>query len=200
MKENIDRRGFLKVTGYTAIAAGVFGTLSGCRRHTSPDYTEQEQDNREMTYRINPNSGDKVSILGYGCMRWPMIKDEYGKDVVDQEAVNRLVDHALANGVNYFDSAPVYLQGQSEAATGKALSRHPRESYFVATKLSNHRGPEHSKEEGIRMYKNSLKAFQTDYIDYYLLHNLGGIDAFNKRFGDNGLIDFLLEERKAGRI
>lgn len=201
MKDSIDRRGFLKVAGSAALTTGLLGTLSGCGSKRSSTRPEQEDDNNAvMTYRINPNSGDKVSILGYGCMRWPMVKDEEGKDVVDQEAVNRLVDHALANGVNYFDSAPVYLQGQSEAATGIALSRHPRESYFIATKLSNHRGPEHRKEDGIRMYHNSLKAFQTDYIDYYLLHNLGGIEAFEKRFSDNGLIDFLLEERKAGRI
>ena len=93
----------------------------------------------EMEFRVNPNSKDKVSILGYGCMRWPMIKDAEGKDIVDQEAVNRLVDHAIEHGVNYFDTAPVYLQGQSETVTGIALKRHPREKYFIATKLSNMR-------------------------------------------------------------
>ena len=127
-----------------------------------------------------------------------MIKNEEGKDIVDQATVNDLIDHALANGVNYFDSAPVYLQGQCEAATGEALSRHPRESYFVATKLSNFKNTD--REFGLEMYRKSLEAFRTDYLDYYLLHSISGAEAFNKRFLDNGLIDFLLEERKAGRI
>ena len=131
-------------------------------------------------------------------MRWPMKKNEEGKDIIDQEKVNELIDYALEKGVNYFDAAPVYLQGQCEAATGEALSRHPRESYFVATKLSNFNDA--SRAEGIRMYKASLEAFRTDYLDYYLLHSIKNAATFTKRFVDNGLIDFLMEERKAGRI
>ena len=153
-----------------------------------------------MTYRINPGNSDKVSILGYGCMRWPMIKDENEKDIVDQETVNRLVDYAIEHGVNYFDTSPVYLQGQSEQATGIALKRHPRESYFIATKLSNFSNS--SRENSMLMYKKSFENLQTDYFDYYLLHSIGGggIEAFNQRYVDNGMIDFLMEERKAGRI
>jgi predicted aldo/keto reductase-like oxidoreductase len=151
-----------------------------------------------MTYRTNSVSGDKVSILGYGCMRWPMIKDENGKEIVDQEAVNSLVDYAMAHGVNYYDSSPVYLQGQSEQATGIALSRYPRESYFIATKLSNFSNS--TRENSIEMYRMSLKNFQTDYIDYYLLHSMGDLNTFRTRFVDNGMMDFLMEERKAGRI
>ncbi|MBQ8839339.1 MAG: aldo/keto reductase [Bacteroidales bacterium] len=205
MKKDIDRRGFLKTAGIAAAITGGIGGVLGCGRRSfadAQDDRKKAQDDSEggMTYRINPKNGDKVSILGYGCMRWPMIKDENGKDVIDQETTNRLVDHALANGVNYFDSAPVYLQGQSETATGIALSRHPRDSYYIATKLSNHRGDNPTKEDGIKMYRNSMKAFRTDYIDYYLLHNINGIETFNRRFGKNGLMDFLLEEREAGRI
>ena len=197
--KNIDRREFLKRGGAAAAAISGMSLLTGCKNNQGAQNTDNSGEGG-MTYRTNQGSGDKVSILGYGCMRWPMIKDENGKDIVDQEAVNRLVDYAIANGVNFFDSAPVYLQGQSEKATGIALSRYPRESYFISTKLSNHRGEDHKKEDGIAMYKNSLKAFQTDYLDYYLLHNIKNIEAFNKRFKDNGLLDFLLEERKAGRI
>ena len=197
--KNIDRREVLKRGGAAAAAISGMSLLTGCKNNQGAQNTDNSGEGG-MTYRTNQGSGDKVSILGYGCMRWPMIKDENGKDIVDQEAVNRLVDYAIANGVNFFDSAPVYLQGQSEKATGIALSRYPRESYFISTKLSNHRGEDHKKEDGIAMYKNSLKAFQTDYLDYYLLHNIKNIEAFNKRFKDNGLLDFLLEERKAGRI
>ena len=197
MKNTIDRRDFIKTAGATALAISPIGFLSGCGSRTKAPGPEPQKAG-EMTYRINEVKNDKVSILGYGCMRWPMKKNEEGKDIIDQEKVNELIDYALEKGVNYFDAAPVYLQGQCEAATGEALSRHPRESYFVATKLSNFNDA--SRAEGIRMYKASLEAFRTDYLDYYLLHSIKNAATFTKRFVDNGLIDFLMEERKAGRI
>ena len=200
MKKNINRREFLRTAANAAAVTTGLNVVAACGSSTTSSTNgSAESGNGEMTYRTNPKQGDKVSILGYGCMRWPMTKDENDKDVVDQEAVNRLVDHALANGVNYFDTAPVYLQGQSEKVTGNALKRHPRESYFIATKLSNMRG-NFSYEEAIAMYKKSLSELQTDYIDYYLLHNMASEEVFNKRFKDNGVIDFLLKEREAGRI
>ena len=176
---------------------GSAGFLYGCGRKAGADASENKAPG-EMTYRTNKGNNDKVSILGYGCMRWPMKSIEEGKKVIDQDEVNRLVDHAIEHGINYFDAAPVYLQAECEAATGEALSRHPRESYYIATKLSNFKDA--SREEGIRMYKASLEAFRTDHIDYYLLHSIKDGETFRKRFLDNGLIDFLMEERKAGHI
>ncbi|MBO5074447.1 MAG: aldo/keto reductase [Bacteroidales bacterium] len=208
MKKNIDRRDFLKTAGSAALVMGGLGAVASCKGGDSSATagttgTEGMSGNGaagddNMTYRTNSVNGDKVSILGYGCMRWPMIKDADGKDIIDQETTDRLVDYAIGHGVNYFDTAPVYLQGQSEAATGRSLKRYPRESYYIATKLSNFSNS--SKENSIEMYRNSLKNLQTDYIDYYLLHSLSGIEAFNTRFGDTGIMDFLQEERKAGRI
>ena len=198
MKKNIDRRQFLKTAASAAAVTTGISVLPGCST-SATQQTAADAQNGGMTHRINPKQGDKVSILGYGCMRWPMTKDENDKDVVDQEAVNSLVDYALEHGVNYFDTAPVYLQGQSEKATGNALKRHPRENYFIATKLSNMRG-NFTYEEAIAMYRKSFAELQTDYIDYYLLHNMASEEVFNKRFKDNGVIDFLLKEREAGRI
>jgi predicted aldo/keto reductase-like oxidoreductase len=194
MKKNIDRREFLKTAGCATLIAGSIGTIASCggssRKSDAPAPLELDG---EMTYRTHPQNGDKVSILGYGCMRWPMIDD-----AVDQETTNRLVDYAIEHGVNYFDTAPVYLQGQSEKATGIALKRHPRESYYIATKLSNFSN--YTRENSLEMYHKSFENLQTDYIDYYLLHALSGYDTFKTRYVDNGVIDFLLEERKAGRI
>ena len=188
MKKNIDRRDFFKTATSAALVMGGLGSVAGCKGKVGG----------EMTYRTNSVRGDKVSILGYGCMRWPMIKDENGKDIVDQDAVNRLVDYAMEHGVNYYDSAPVYLQGQSEKATGIALNRYPRDSYYIATKLSNFSN--WTRENSIEMYRKSLENFQTDHIDYYLLHSLANGDGFRQRFVDNGMMDFLLKEREAGRI
>ena len=88
--------------------------------------------------------------------------------------VNRQVDYALSHGVNYFDTAPVYCKGLSERATGVALKRHKRSSYFLATKMSNMYA--FTREASTAMFNNSLKELQTDYIDYYLLHIIGGSD------------------------
>ena len=198
---NIDRREFLKKAGSSALVIGGLGAVAGCKGNSSaaPGATAKGAEGTgEMTYRTNSVRGDKVSILGYGCMRWPMVKDENGRDVCDQEAIDRLIDYAIGHGVNYFDTAPVYLQGQSESATGKSLKRYPRESYYIATKLSNFSNA--SRENSIEMYRKSLENLQTDYLDYYLLHSLGNEAGFRYRFVDNGIMDFLLEERKAGRI
>ena len=198
-KNNIDRREFFKTAGSVALVMGGLGAVAGCAsKGGATTAAASSAEPGEMTYRTNNGNGDKVSILGYGCMRWPMIKDENGKDIIDQETVNRLVDYAMEHGVNYYDSSPVYLQGQSEKATGIALSRYPRESYFVATKLSNFSN--YTKENSIEMYQKSKENFQTDYIDYYLLHSIGDGNAFRQRFVDNGMMEYLLEERKAGRI
>ena len=198
---NIDRREFLKKAGSSALVIGGLGAVAGCKGNSSaaPGATAKGAEGTgEMTYRTNSVRGDKVSILGYGCMRWPMIKDENGRDICDQETIDRLIDYAIEHGVNYFDTAPVYLQGQSESATGKSLKRYPRESYYIATKLSNFSNA--SRENSIEMYRKSLENLQTDYLDYYLLHSLGNEAGFRYRFVDNGIMDFLLEERKAGRI
>ena len=193
-KNNIDRREFFKTAGTAALVMGGLGCIS----KGGVTAAAAEAGSEGMTYRTNNGNGDKVSILGYGSMRWPMIKDENGKDIVDQENVDRLIDYAIEHGVNYFDTAPVYLQGQSEAATGLSLKRYPRDSYYIATKLSNFSNA--TKENSIEMYRSSLRNLQTDYIDYYLLHSLSGLDAFNQRFGESGIMDFLQAEREAGRI
>ena len=210
----LSRRHFIGLMG-TGAAAGV-ATLAGCNgsqtEHVDPSghYTTDVPIG-QMTYRQFPKLGDdKVSLLGYGCMRWPTQTDANGQTVIDQETVNRLVDYAIEHGVNYFDTAPVYVQGLSEKATGIALSRHPRSSYYIATKMSNHRGavtvdlnPEAFREQSIKMYHDSFANLQVDVIDFYLLHNVGGGDGiplFEKRFISSGLLEFLMNEREAGRI
>lgn len=193
----MDRRDFLKTAGAGALAVGTT-SLTGCS--FSSDKRAEVSGDASMQTRTSPKNGEKVSLLGYGCMRWPMKRGEDGKDHIDQEAVNEMVDYAYRNGVNYYDTSPAYLQGQSEEAAGIALSRYPRESYYIATKLSNFNN--FSREAGLKMYRDSQKALRTDYFDYYLLHAIGtsGFEGFEERYINNGLLDFLLEEREAGRI
>jgi len=196
----ISRRQFIKTAGVGTLAASAVvacGDKKTANKITS-SVSSETQGPEEMPLRSCGE--DKVSLLGYGCMRWQMIKDENGNDIIDQDSVNELVDYAISHGVNYFDSAPVYLQGQSEQAAGKALSRYPRESYYIATKLSNMRSANPTFEEGVAMYKQSLKNYNTDYIDYYLLHYLGDYATFKRRIEDNGLMEYFLKERELGHI
>lgn len=205
-KERIDRRSFLKRLGLGASAAGL--SLAGCsspgKKILEPNGIKRK-DLGEMTYRTNHNSGDKVSLLGFGCMRWPMKEAKEGNsEEINQEEVNRLVDYAIEHGVNYFDTSPAYCRGLSELATGIALKRHPRDKYLIATKLSNFAPQTWTQEESMKIYHNSFDQLQVDHIDYLLLHGVGmgsdSMDEFNKRFVENGMLDYLIKERESGKI
>lgn len=202
-KQGISRREFLKRSAAFGAAAAA---IPGCGRTASSPASGDEAQSGEMTYRMCGD--DKVSLLGYGCMRWPTIGT--GGDVtVDQDKVNELVDYALQHGVNYFDTSPVYVRGLSERATGIALSRHPRQTWRIATKMSNMglagRGysPERIYKSSVEMYESSFRELGVDRIDYYLLHAIGGgngMGTLRERFFDCGLLDFLMAERERGRI
>lgn len=186
--KNISRRSFLgKMGAATLVTTG----LSACgpreQNNTNPLVPEGE-----MTYRVNPTTGDKVSLLGFGMMRLPSVggrSAREGNEPIDQEMVNRMVDYAIEHGVNYFDTSPAYCRGLSERATGIALARHPREKLFIATKLSNFNV--YTREASMEMYQKSFEELQTDYIDYYLLHSIGGgtgMQTLRDRYIDNGML------------
>lgn len=121
MSKKINRRNFLKYMGGATVAAAAASCAPSIK-----DSVTADGPTGEMTYRVNPKTGEKVSILGYGCMRWPTVNNVSGRDEdkpLDQEQINRLVDYALEHGVNYFDSSPAYCKGRSEEATGIALSQ-----------------------------------------------------------------------------
>ena len=184
------RRGFLRRLGLGAGAAVTMSVMEPLRL-----FAQQREDGAvkgRMTYRVQHGSGEQISLLGFGMMRLPKSQDE----------VNQLVDYAIEHGVNYFDTAPRYMGGQSEVLTGNALSRHPRNKYYVATKMSNQGKDFWPFSESRRMYEQSFERLKVDYLDYYLLHSVGGggLDALKGRFLDNGLLEFLLKERQAGRI
>ncbi|MCR4993975.1 MAG: aldo/keto reductase [Bacteroidales bacterium] len=208
----ISRRNFLKyLAGGAAAATPASGLLfNAC----SP--SKKAEDGTSMTTRTNPNTGDVVGLLGYGMMRLPQLPEGTPDDPqtgpFDQEMINRQVDYALEHGVNYFDTAPVYCRGLSERCTGIALKRHPRDKYFIATKLSNFGNDQWPLEASQAMFENSLKELQTEYVDYLLLHSTGGggrdaegndlsgLEVCQRRFLDNGLTDWLFEQKSAGRI
>ena len=169
----------------------------------------------KMTYRQGTH-GEKVSLLGYGCMRLPALED--GKDGnqsegdLDQDRINELTDYAIEHGLNLFDTAPRYCKARSEIAMGKALSRHRREEYLISTKLSNQNPSLWNFKGSKEMFEQSLERLQVDYLDFYMLHCVGlpgrdkdgnmvdAMEAFQRRFVDSGMIEFLMEQRKKGVI
>ena len=204
----MNRREFIK-TGAAAVATTSV-VLSACKPNNKT--TDSSLDGGgEMTCRTNPNTGDTVSLLGFGMMRLPVEAGGSGREnpdsPINQDAVNEMVDYAIAHGVNYFDTSPAYCRGRSEHSTGIALSRHPRNKYFIATKLSNFSPATWGEKESKEMFENSLKELHTDYIDYLLLHGIGmgaqgknGTEAFFARYINNGILDWLIEQKKKGRI
>lgn len=209
MKKELNRRQFIQSLGAGAIAAtGLLTACKGKRDEATASGTYQDPPIGKMTYRVNPNTHDRVSILGYGMMRLPVKGGGMGREnpdaEIDQEMVNRQIDYALEHGVNYFDTSPAYCQGKSEAATGIALHRHNRKDYLVATKLSNFAPETWSTQASKAMFENSLKELQVSYVDYLLLHAIGmgddGMGEFYSRYIDNGILDWLVEQKKRGRI
>jgi len=150
------------------------------------------------------------SLLGYGGMRLPTIDgghanpwgENMSKARIDQKRVDELVDYLIAHGVNLFDTSPCYCRGESETVLGKALSRHPRSSYLLSTKLSNFAASQTSFEESKKLFEESLRLLKTDVIDYYYLHNIGtgGWENFKRRYIDNNIIPWLFEQKAKGRI
>lgn len=136
MKNNnnfISRRHFLRTASLAAGAMAFVGCDSDKNKtEQTPGSTKPQG---KMTMRTNTSTGDSVSILGFGCMRLPRVDGPESE--IDKTAVDELVDYAMAHGVNYYDSSPVYCKGESEQIMGESLSRYPRDSYFIATKLSN---------------------------------------------------------------
>ena len=144
-----------------------------------------------MKYSTNPVSGEKLSRLGLGCMRFPRTGSR-----IDQEKTNELVDAAIKKGVNFFDTA--YIYPGSEEALGKALRiLGAREKVNIGTKLPHYTC---KKTEDIdRIFNSQLKRLQTDYVDYYFMHMLSNIGSW-ERLKAFGIIDWIKEKRSTGVI
>ena len=146
-----------------------------------------------MEYRNYKNTDVKTSLLGLGCMRLP--RTGRGHEI-DYEKAEEIIDYAYNNGINYYDSAYVYNGGESEKVMGKALSKYPRESYMLATKLPNIRM---SSPEVIReAFAEQCERCCTDYIDFYLMHNLN--EGSFETFMQPHVIETLLELKAEGKI
>ncbi len=137
-----------------------------------------------------------LSGLGLGMMRLPVVNGD--DNVVDEASAAEMIDYAYKNGINYFDTAWGYHNGNSELTAGKFLSRYPRESYYLATKFPGYDNSNMPKVKEV--FEEQLRKCQTEYFDFYLFHNVyeGNIDDYlDPKFG---ILDYLLEQKKNGRI
>jgi hypothetical protein len=147
-----------------------------------------------MKYREFGKTGIKVSSLGFGCMRFPLVE---GSDVeVDVDKSISLIRHGIDKGINYIDTAYPYHNGKSEIITGQALSDGYREKVYLATKLPSWLIK--SRADMDRYLEEQLEKLQTEYIDFYLLHTLN--TAYWKILLENNVFEFLEEAKAAGKI
>ena len=206
MNDKITRREALKDLFFTGMGIASGGMLlksqvSPAMAQTRTVPWKEAPKGTKIDSRTWDKMGETLGMLGLGCMRLPTLSGDSGgfgrRSPLDQEAVNAMVDYAIEHGINYFDTAPAY--GESEVVTGKALCRHPRSSFKIATKMSNMNGRP-TLEAGKQMFETSLKNLQVEYIDFLLLHNLQNMSGFNTRFRNNGLFEWILEQKAIGRI
>lgn len=145
-----------------------------------------------MEYREMKNTGIKPSLLGFGCMRFPLL--ENGK--IDRSKAEEMMDTAIREGVTYIDTAYPYHEQESELFVGEVLKKYKRDSYLLATKCSL--WYIETPEDTVKMFENQLNRLQVQYFDFYLIHSL------SKELWDKalklGILDYLLEMKKQGRI
>ncbi|MCL2633259.1 MAG: aldo/keto reductase [Oscillospiraceae bacterium] len=151
-----------------------------------------------MVYRKHNNNN--LSLLGFGFLRLPLLSGKPGVpvsgDEIDYEHLQTMVDYSIENGINFFDTSHVYTDGYSEIALGQALKKHDRSKVYISTKMTA--GRNRTVDEMSAIFDAQLERLQTDYIDYYLFHNIRNQswDSFKQ----SGLWDFLCKKKKEGQV
>lgn len=177
----MNRREFLK---NGLIAAGGTMILAACGK--------KEIIMKEGQIAKRDFNGIDVPLLGLGCMRLPMTKN----NEIDQDELEKMVDYCMEHGSNYFDTAYMYVGGKSEIAIGKALKKYKRSDFLLADKMPLF----HVKKpkDVQRIFSEQLKKSQVGYFDFYLCHNINGNTAASYR--NNNVYDELLKLKKEGKI
>ncbi len=147
-----------------------------------------------MYYRNFKNIPEKVSLLGFGCMRLPVTDKE--TETIDEKLATEMIDYAIQNGVTYFDTAYPYHKGMSETFIGKVLNKYPRDTFYLASKMPMWSMT--SKEKAIEVFTEQLKKCQVEYFDFYLVHNMNK-ENYEKAI-EYDIIALLQEYKKQGLI
>jgi predicted aldo/keto reductase-like oxidoreductase len=141
------------------------------------------------------NSGERISLLGFGGIRLPSVAE--GSQEIDKKKLGEMVDYAVSRGLNYFDSAYNYHEGTSESCIGEALSRYPRDTFNIATKMPS-LGYLKSDTSAEDIFREQLKRWRVENFDFYLLHNVNRSTL--PVFVQYHIYEFLSEKKRQGLI
>ena len=138
----------------------------------------------------------RLSGLGFGAMRLPVIDGDDGN--IDREKTFELIDKAMSGGINYYDTAWGYHNGQSEIVLGEALAKYPRESFYISSKFPGYDLSNMPKVKEI--FEKQLEKTGMEYFDFYLFHNVCEMNIDQYLDPKFGIFDYLMEQKKNGRI
>lgn len=192
----MDRRSFMGAMASAACLSHEVAPSWKCA-----DVLRDENPGEFVLQRPSPlDRARKVSMIGFGGVRLPVASGNLGShtDPVDFGCTARYVDYALEHGINWFDSAYGYHAGQSEMAMGRALRRHPRESFWFCTKVPCHCIA--SPADARRIFEEQLQRTGLGYFDVYYLHSLMRKEDYERAFLSSGALEYLREEKSRGRI
>lgn len=145
--------------------------------------------------KVYPADGKELSLLGFGCMRFPT---RAGQKAIDEEVAEKMLDYAYRRGVNYYDTAYVYHGGKSEEFLGKVLKKYPRDSFYLADKMPTFMLE--SYNQAVKIFQEQLDRCQVEYFDNYMLHSLADRESFDRLYIQDGILDYLKGEKVRGRI
>ena len=200
--KNMTRRQALKHIGFGALAiAAGYSLVTGCKSKVKD---EAANGTLVMAKKMDNITGKEISLLGYGCMRFPTYdtgeKNARGRKImaIDMEKSKALIDHAYANGITHYDTAWNYHNGKSAEAIGSLLKNYPRESFTLCNKMPGWliTGPEKAKE----LFETQLQQCGVEYFDYYLCHAISAKEGYDKPYEELGGYEVLAKEKEAGRI
>ena len=199
-KKNILSTPMTRAEALRSMAAGVVAGAFGLSACSEPKRTEQVtiagKDGR-VSLKRNPRNGDEVSLLGFGCMRFPTVGGDRYTGRIDREPTREMLEYAYQRGVNYYDTAWMYHRGDSEGMVGEVLKQYPRDSFFLADKM-----PPETKtlEQAKEIFATQLQRCGVEYFDYYLCHSISRQYVFQNLYLNQGVLEYLLEEKRRGRI
>lgn len=191
----ISRRDALKVMGGgalgLAVASAGIGNASAAGKGGASSSIESDV---KVARRAYKGEADKVSLLGFGAMRFPTIEG----NMIEEVSSEKMLDYAYEHGVNYFDTAYNYHRGASEGFLGGVLKKYPRESFYLADKMPTWEIK--SLERAKEIFQTQLERCGVEYFDYYLLHSVSKEEDFQRAYKEMGVLEYLKSEKAAGRI
>ncbi|MBO5804266.1 MAG: aldo/keto reductase [Bacteroidales bacterium] len=199
-QRTMSRREAIRHIGFgTLMLAGGFTLATGCKGKNS-----DKPGKYVMAMRKDNVTGREVSLLGYGCMRFPTFEtdelDNRGRKIkaIDMKKSQEIIDYAIANGINHFDTAWNYHNEKSAVAIGQMLKKYPRENFTLANKMPGWliTGPEKAQE----LFDEQLRRCDVEYFDYYLCHAISEKEGYDKPYEEFGGYDVLAKEKEKGRI